>query len=105
MEEVPYHLLCCIVSLVMGGFLGLTYSYKRYLKPYVERCIDRWALLSAILGGVLFSLPLPYGINYPLSLFLLGVPFGMRPGYGRIELITGVSIAILGYLIRGLIGR
>ena len=105
MKEVPYNLLWCIISLTLGGFLGLSYSYNKYVKPYVERSIDKWALISAVLGGVIFSIPLPYGINCPLSLFLLGIPFGMRPGYGRIELIVGVSIAVLGYLIKSLVGR
>jgi len=104
-NEVPYNLLWCILSLTLGGFVGLAYSYNKYVKPYVEGNIDRWGLISGILGGVLFSIPLPYNINYPLSLFLLGIPLGMRPGYGRVELILGVSIAVLGYLIRGLIGR
>lgn len=105
MKEVPYNLLWCIISLTLGGFLGLSYSYNKYVKPYVEKNIDKLALVCAILGGILFSTPLPYSINYPLSLFLLGIPFGMRPGYGRIELIVGVSIAVLGYLIKSLVGR
>jgi len=104
MEEVPYNLLWCVLSLILGGFIGLSYSYNKYVKPYVEGGIDRLALLCAILGGILFSIPLPYSINYPLSLFLLGIPFGMRPGYGRVELVVGVFLVILGYLIRGLTG-
>jgi len=104
MEEVPYNLLWCVLSLTLGGFIGLSYSYNKYVKPYVEGSVDRLALVCAILGGILFSVPLPYSINCPLSLFLLGIPFGMRPGYGRVELIIGIFIATLGYLIRSLIG-
>lgn len=104
MEEVPYNLLWCVLSLTFGGFIGLSYSYNRYVKPYVEKSIDKLALVCAVLGGILFSTPLPYSANYLISSFLLGIPFGMRPGYGRVELIIGVSIAVLGYLIRGSIG-
>ena len=100
MNEVPYNMLCCVISLVIGGFLGLSYSYNKYIQPYVEGGIDRSILICSIIGGLLFLVNLPYNINYPIACLLLGIPFGMRPGYGNIELIIGILIATIGYLIK-----
>lgn len=100
MNVVPYSMLYCVISLVIGGFLGLSYSYNRYTQPYVEGGIDKLALICSIFGGLLFLVDLPYNLNYPMACLLLGIPFGMRPGYGNIELIIGIFIAIIGYLIK-----
>ena len=100
MNEVPYNLLYSTIGLVIGGFLGLSYSYKKYQMPYVEKVMDKYALICSIIGGLLFLVELPYYINYPIACLLMGVPFGMRPGYGNIELYIGVIIALVGYSIK-----
>ena len=100
MNEVPYNLLYSTISLVIGGFLGLSYSYKKYQMPYVEKVRDKYAMICSIIGSLLFLVELPYHINYPIACLLMGVPFGMRPGYGNIELYIGVIIALVGYSIK-----
>ena len=100
MNEVPYNLLYSTIALVIGGFLGLSYSYKKYQMPYVEKVRDKYAMICSIIGSLLFLVELPYHINYPIACLLIGVPFGMRPGYGNIELYIGIVIALVGYLIK-----
>jgi energy-converting hydrogenase A subunit L len=100
MNEVPYNLLYSTIALVIGGFLGLSYSYKKYQMPYVEKVRDKYAMICSIIGSLLFLVELPYHINYPIACLLMGVPFGMRPGYGNIELYIGVIIALVGYSIK-----
>ncbi|ENN95818.1 hypothetical protein J422_05763 [Methanocaldococcus villosus KIN24-T80] len=84
-----------IVCFIVGNFLGLNYSYNKYPFPYVENKIDMLALILSILGGILLNTPL-----YDLGILLLSFPFGMRPGYGRIEFILGLSLAIILYLVK-----
>jgi energy-converting hydrogenase A subunit L len=86
-------MLLNIIAFIVGICLGLVYSYSKYKAPYVEKRIDKLALVSAIIGGLIFNLSPPIG-----SLFL-GFPLGMRPGYGRMEFLVGVVIAVLIYLI------
>jgi len=93
MGEVPYMLLYSLITLVIGGFLGLSYSYKKYTKPYVEKKLDPVALACSIIGGLIFP------INLPLSLLFLGFPFGMRPGYGQAELSLGIILAFISYIL------
>ena len=100
MNEVPYNILYSTISLVIGGFLGLSYSYKKYQMPYVEKVKDIYALICSVIGGIMFSINLPYSINYPIACLLIGIPFGMRPGYGNVELYIGLIIAFIGYLIK-----
>ncbi len=100
MNGIPYIILYSTIGLIIGGFLGLSYSYKKYQMPYVENVIDNYALICSIVGGLIFLVGLPYGINYPIACLLIGVPFGMRPGYGNIELYSGLLIILIGYLIK-----
>ncbi|WP_421077911.1 DUF2104 domain-containing protein [Methanothermococcus sp. Ax23] len=100
MNEVPYNILYSTICLVIGGFLGLSYSYKKYHMPYVEKVRDKYALICSIIGGLIFLIDLPYHLNYPIACLLIGVPFGMRPGYGNVELYIGLIIAFVGYLIK-----
>ncbi|WP_292461190.1 DUF2104 domain-containing protein [Methanothermococcus sp.] len=100
MNEVPYNILYSAICLVIGGFVGLSYSYKKYNTPYVEKVRDKYALICSIIGGLIFSIDLPYHINYPIACLLIGFPFGMRPGYGNVELYIGLIIAFVGYLIK-----
>lgn len=94
MGEVPYMLLYSLITLVIGSFLGLSYSYRKYSKPYVEKTLDPAALVCSIIGGLIFP------VSLPLSLLFLGFPFGMRPGYGQAELSLGIILAVVSYLLR-----
>ncbi|MEO2117962.1 MAG: DUF2104 domain-containing protein [Methanocaldococcus sp.] len=81
-----------IILFIIGNFIGLEYSYKKYASPYVERKIDKIALVLSIIGGILINTPL-----YMIGCLLIGFPLGMRPGYGRIEFIVGLIVALLIY--------
>ncbi|BAP63652.1 DUF2104 domain-containing protein [Methanococcus maripaludis] len=93
MNEVPFILLYCAITFVIGSMLGLSYSYKKYAKPYVEKTLDSTALISAIIGGLAFT------VNAPISVLFLAFPLGMRPGYGHFEFCLGVLIALIGYIL------
>ncbi|MBA2863267.1 DUF2104 domain-containing protein [Methanococcus maripaludis] len=93
MNEVPFILLYCTITFVIGSMLGLSYSYKKYAKPYVEKTLDSTALISAIIGGLAFT------VNAPISVLFLAFPLGMRPGYGHSEFCLGVLIALIGYIL------
>ncbi len=82
-----------IISFIFGNFVGLEYSYR--YPPYHEKRIDKFALISSILGGFLLLTPL-----YIIGAFFIGFPLGMRSGYGRIEFLIGLSIFVILYLIR-----
>ncbi|WP_459201299.1 energy-converting hydrogenase subunit EhaL family protein [Methanococcus sp. CF] len=93
MNQVPFMLLYCAIAFVIGSALGLSYSYKKYSKPYVEKTLDNTALLSAIIGGLAFT------VNAPISVLFLAFPLGMRPGYGHSEFCLGIFIALIGYIL------
>ncbi|XRP96948.1 energy-converting hydrogenase subunit EhaL family protein [Methanocaldococcus sp. 16A] len=90
-----FELNLAIILFIVGNFIGLEYSYRKYSSPYVEKKIDKIALALSILGGILVNSPL-----YLLGCLLIGFPLGMRPGYGRIEFIVGLIIALLLYILR-----
>ncbi len=83
-----------ILLFIIGNFIGLEYSYKKYSSPYVEKRIDKIALVLSIIGGILINTPM-----YMLGCLLIGFPLGMRPGYGRVEFIVGLIMALLFYLL------
>ena len=89
-----FDLNLAIILFILGNFIGLEYSYRRYCSPYVERKIDKIALALSIIGGILINSPL-----YMLGCLLIGFPLGMRPGYGRVEFVIGLIIALLLYLL------
>ncbi|XRO75332.1 energy-converting hydrogenase subunit EhaL family protein [Methanocaldococcus sp. 28A] len=90
-----FELNLAIILFIVGNFIGLEYSYRKYSSPYVEKNIDKIALALSILGGILVNSPL-----YMLGCLLIGFPLGMRPGYGRIEFIVGLIIALLLHILR-----
>ena len=89
-----FELNLAIILFIVGNFIGLEYSYRKYSSPYVEKKIDKIALALSIIGGVLVNSPL-----YMLGCLLIGFPLGMRPGYGRVEFIVGIITALLLYLL------
>ena len=89
-----FELNLAIILFIIGNFIGLEYSYRKYSSPYVERMIDKIALALSIIGGGLINSPL-----YMLGCLLIGFPLGMRPGYGRDEFAIGVIMALLLYLL------
>ncbi|MBA2861426.1 DUF2104 domain-containing protein [Methanococcus maripaludis] len=93
MNEVPFMLLYCAITFVVGSALGLSYSYKKYGKPYVEKTLDGVALILAVIGGLAFT------VNAPISALFLAFPLGMRPGYGHSEFCLGLLIALIGYIL------
>ncbi len=103
MNEVPINILFGIIGVVLGGFFGLNYSYKKYNFPYTIKKIDKLALLCGVLGGAILLIDIPYYINHLIGAFLLGVPFGMRPGYGNTELYIGLLILFVGLLVKSFI--
>ncbi|ABR55955.1 DUF2104 domain-containing protein [Methanococcus aeolicus] len=103
MNEVPFHLLFGAIGLVVGGFVGLNYSYNKYNLPYAIKKIDSLALICSISGAIILLVNLPYYLNYIIGAPLLGIPFGMRPGYGNIELYVGLIILTIGILLKSLL--
>ncbi|ABR54676.1 conserved hypothetical protein [Methanococcus vannielii SB] len=93
MNEVPFTLLISALTFILGSSLGLSYSYKKYKKPYIERSLDIAALASAVIGGLAFT------VNLPISILFLAFPLGMRPGYGHAEFSLGVILAVIGFIL------
>ncbi|WP_423792888.1 energy-converting hydrogenase subunit EhaL family protein [Methanocaldococcus indicus] len=77
-----------LILFVLGNFFGLEYSYK--FPPYNIKNIDKYALLSSILGAILLNTPLFY-----IGAFFIGFPLGMRSGYGRIEFLVGIILFLI----------
>ncbi|WP_456471889.1 energy-converting hydrogenase subunit EhaL family protein [Methanocaldococcus sp.] len=82
-----------IISFIIGNFLGLEYSYRKYSLPYKEKNIDYLALILSIIGGILVN------FNLIIGSLLLGFPLGMRSGYGRIEFLAGLLLALFIWVI------
>lgn len=107
MTELFY--LIYILAFVIGTILGLLLSYKKYSLPFVIDEMDNVALIISIIGWILLInsslIPIiPQELTITLSLFLVSLIIGMRPGYGRKETYIGIIIAGLIYLLRFLIG-
>ena len=106
MTELFY--LSYILAFILGTILGLLLSYKKYSLPFVIDELDNTALIISIIGWILLInpslIPIPQEVMITISLFLVSLIIGMRPGYGRKETYIGIIIAGLIYLIRFLIG-
>lgn len=106
MTELFY--LIYILAFILGTILGLLLSYKKYSLPFVIDELDNTALIISIIGWILLInpslIPIPQEVMITISLFLVSLIIGMRPGYGRKETYIGIIIAGLIYLIRFLIG-
>ncbi len=107
MTELLY--LIYILAFVIGAIFGLVLSYKKYSLPFVIEKMDNLALTISIIAWILLinsSLIqfIPQEIIVIVSLFLVSLIIGMRPGYGRKETYVGIIIAGLIYLLRLLIG-
>ena len=107
MTELFY--LIYILAFILGTILGLLLSYKKYSLPFVINEMDKTALFISIIGWILLInsklIPImPQEIIITISLFLVSLIIGMRPGYGRKETYIGIIIAGLIYLLRFLIG-
>jgi len=110
MNELSY--LIYLLVFIIGSIVGLLISYKKHGEPFIFNDIDIFSLAIAIVGWVLL---LNYGLFVPLigfvspevfisiSLFLIALIIGMRPGYGRKETVIGIVISaiiwIFSYLI------
>lgn len=106
MTELFY--LIYILAFILGTILGLLLSYKKYSLPFVIDELDNTALIISIIGWILLInpslIPIPQEVMITISLFLVSLIIGMRPGYGRKETYIGIIIAGLIYLIRFIIG-
>ena len=96
--------LAYILSFVIGMILGLVLSYKKYTEPFVSKNIDLVALVISIIGWILFLnnqfiTLIPQYISVTVGLFFIAIVLGMRPGYGRYELATGVIVSGLIWLV------
>ena len=99
MDVISYNILLGTIGLIVGGFIGLNYSYNKYPMPYTKDTIDKKVLTAGIMGGIILNILLPFNLNYLIGCLLIGIPFGMRPGYGRIELYVSFIIASLIYIL------
>ncbi|MDR0900985.1 MAG: DUF2104 domain-containing protein, partial [Methanobrevibacter sp.] len=96
--------LIYLLAFIIGAVLGLLLSYKKHGEAFIINKIDIVSLIIAIIGWTLllnhallaFITPL---ISISISLFLIALVLGMRPGYGRKETIIGFLIAILIWII------
>ncbi|WP_456419625.1 energy-converting hydrogenase subunit EhaL family protein [Methanocaldococcus infernus] len=77
-----------LILFVIGNLLGLEYSYRKYPYPYNIKRVDPLALALGILGGIVVN------FNLPLGSLLLAFPLGMRSGYGRVEFLIGLALAL-----------
>lgn len=46
-----FELNLAIILFIIGNFIGLEYSYRKYSSPYVEKGIDKFALAISVFGG------------------------------------------------------
>ncbi len=96
MDQVIY--LIYILSFVIGMIIGLVLSYKKYTEPFVSKNIDIVALVISIIGWILLLnsqliMLIPQYISITIGLFLVALVLGMRPGYGRFELVIGFIVS------------
>lgn len=96
----PTYYLTYILSFVIGMIIGLLLSYKKYTEPFVSKNIDTVALIISIVGWILFLnsqliMVIPQYISITIGLFFIATVLGMRPGYGRFELVIGFIVSII----------
>lgn len=96
----PTYYLAYLLSFVIGMITGLVLSYKKYTEPFVTKNIDTLALVISIIGWALFLNSqfitlIPQYISITIGLFLIAIVLGMRPGYGRYELVIGFIISAI----------
>lgn len=100
----PTYYLAYILSFVIGMIIGLLLSYKKYTEPFVSKNIDTVALIISIVGWILFLnsqliMVIPQYISITIGLFFIALVLGMRPGYGRFELVIGFIVSIIIWII------
>jgi len=110
MNELSY--LIYLLVFIIGSIVGLLISYKKHGEPFIFNNIDVFSLIIAIVGWVLLF---NYGlfatligfvspeIIISLSLFLIALVIGMRPGYGRKETVIGIAISVIVWIFSYLI--
>ncbi|MGF7119031.1 energy-converting hydrogenase subunit EhaL family protein [Methanobacterium oryzae] len=96
--------LIYILSFVIGMIIGLLLSYKKYTEPFVSNNMDLVALAISIIGWILLINSqlitlIPQYISITIGIFLIATVLGMRPGYGRFELVIGFIVSIIIWLI------
>lgn len=96
----PTYYLVYVLSFVIGMIIGLVLSYKKYTEPFVSKNIDMVALIISIIGWILFLnsqliVIIPQYISVTIGLFFIATVLGMRPGYGRFELVIGFIVSII----------
>lgn len=96
----PTYYLVYVLSFVIGMIIGLVLSYKKYTEPFVSKNIDIVALIISIIGWILFLnsqliVIIPQYISVTIGLFFIATVLGMRPGYGRFELVIGFIVSII----------
>lgn len=100
----PTYYLAYLLSFVIGMITGLVLSYKKYTEPFVSKNIDIVALIISIIGWILvidsqfITLTAQY-ISITIGLFFIAIVLGMRPGYGRFELLIGFIVSSIIWLI------
>ncbi len=100
----PTIYLVYLLSFVIGMIVGLVLSYKKYTEPFVIKRIDYVALMISIIGWILivnsqFIMFISQYISITIGLFLVAIVLGMRPGYGRYELVIGFVISAIIWVI------
>ena len=102
MNDLIY--LIYLLIFIIGSAGGLLLSYKKHGEPFIFNHIDKISLVIAIIGWILlfnyklFSFTMPE-IIISISLLLIALVIGMRPGYGRKETIIGVIISLIIWFI------
>lgn len=100
----PTYYLVYILSFVIGMIIGLLLSYKKYTEPFVSKNIDIVAFIISIVGWILFLnsqliMVIPQYISITIGLFFIATVLGMRPGYGRFELVIGFIVSTIIWII------
>jgi len=100
----PTYYLAYLLSFVIGMIIGLVLSYKKYTEPFVSKNIDVFALVISIIGWILvinsqFITLIAQYISITIGLFFIAIVLGMRPGYGRYELVIGFLVSGIIWLI------
>lgn len=101
----PTYYLVYVLSFVIGMIIGLVLSYKKYTEPFVSKNIDIVALIISIIGWILFLnsqliVVIPQYTSVTIGLFFIATVLGMRPGYGRFELVIGFIVSIIIWISR-----
>ncbi|WP_299525865.1 energy-converting hydrogenase subunit EhaL family protein [uncultured Methanobrevibacter sp.] len=95
--------LIYLFTFIIGSIIGLLYSYKQHGEPFVVNGLNVVMCVISIIGWMMIINGQFSQILVAIGLFLVGFVMGERPGYGRLETLIGLVIAVIVYVLINLI--